>query len=405
MMLPFLLAAAGALVQDQFSQPLSVVQPVRLEQTPILDGTIGKEEWDAFGNQTYLSWEPGKINVAGQMPAGKDLVLSIDGKGDGWLVGRDNIEFRVSVKDGKPMITVRELDATAVKAPVWRDRNDLATASQAMMSAAGDLTSIEAVFDDAGLQVLPRKNGPISLRLDIVDSSADSAAYLPRACTTVRFDDHRSTALPHGMDAGVEAKTRAAIPGESLMLRLIFHGTNTMGAKSIDLRSLGAAEDDANRMSIIFPSFDNKGRAFVDYRSKIDASAELGYRVVRGTISFKDGPEAIVEGSYRIAPYMDFTLGRTNFDRLPDDNVLRIPYVLQLYTHQGADGIVRIEAPAGWQVTKGDGDKFRLLGNQSADGRRFEVKAPADAHGTFPIKFTGQTKGRTVTQTCYVTIR
>ncbi|HVT12634.1 MAG TPA: hypothetical protein VHE55_10225 [Fimbriimonadaceae bacterium] len=404
MLLPFLLAAAGAIHQDQFSQPMTVVQPVRLELTPTLDGTINKEEWDPFGEQTYLQWEPGRIYVAGQMPAGKDLVLSIDGKGDGWLVGRDNVEFRVTVKDGKATVTARELDATAVNAPVWRDRTDLATASEAVASTTGDVTTVEAMFDDAGLNVLPRKPKDMKLRLDITDSG-DVQPYLPRFCSEVRFDDHRSTALPRGMDSGIQAKSRAVIPGESVFLRLTFHGTNAMGAKTIDLRSLGAAEDASNRLSVIFPSFDNKGRAFVDYQSKIDPTAAIGYRVVHGTISFKDGPEASVEGSYRIAPYMDFTLSRTEFDRLPDDNVLRIPYVLQLYTRQGVDGIVRISAPAGWEVTRGDGDKFRLLGNQSADGRRFELKVPADAHGTFPIKFTGQTKDRTVNQVCYVTIR
>jgi len=396
---------ALAALQNPYSTPLEVPEPIRLEMTPTLDGKIDKEEWDPFGPQTYLQWSPGKIYAAAEMPAGKDLVISIDGKGDGWLVGRDNIEFRVSMKDGKPVVTARELDATAVRAPIWRDRHDLEAASMAVASVAGDQTTVEAVFDDAGMKVLPSKPGKLMMRLDIVDSTADSAPYIPRTCAAVEFTDFRATALPRGMTSEVEAKTRAVVPGENLALRFDFHGSNALGVKTIDLRTLGEAEDSANRLSIVFPSFDTKGRAFVDYRSKIDPAAANGYRVVRGTLTFADGAPGIVEASYRIAPEMDFILLRTSFDRLPDNNVLHLRYVLQLLTGKPTDGMIHIELPAGWQVTKGDGDKFRLLGGQSAEEREFQLRVPADAHGTFPIKFTGQTKDRTATTTCYLTIQ
>src|SRR5579864_8275265 len=61
MMLPLLLAAAGFAYQGQYSQTLDVPQPIRMELTPTLDGTIKKEEWDPFSPHTYLQWEPGRI--------------------------------------------------------------------------------------------------------------------------------------------------------------------------------------------------------------------------------------------------------------------------------------------------------------------------------------------------------
>ncbi len=405
MMLPLILSASCLAFQGPYSTPMLAPQPVRLELTPALDGTISKEEWDPFGPQTFLQWEPGKLYIGSQAAAGKDLVLSIDGKGDGWLVGRDNLEFRVSVKDGKAIVTVRELDATVVSAPVWRERKDLEAASTAVAGTQGDQTTIEAVFDDAGLGVLPRKPQTMMLRLDSVDSTADSAPYIPRTCMAVRFDDHRSVALPRGMDSGVEARFRSVIPGENLSLRMTFHGSNALGVKTIELRTLGQAENSANRMSLLFPNFDNKGRAFVDYPTKIDPTATLGYRIVSGALTFKDGAPASIEASYRIAPLMDFSLIKTEFDRLPEDNVIRIYYVLEVYTHLPSEGLVRVEPPAGWQIVKGDGQKFKLLGFQTAEAHQVALHLPADAHGTFPIKFSGQTKDRTVTQTCYLTIR
>lgn len=400
-----MLAAVGNGSPDQYVQPLDIAQAVRLELTPAIDGRIDKEEWDPLGNQTYLQWEPGRIYAAAQTTPGKDLVLSIDGKGDGWLVGDDNLEFRVTVKDGKAIVTVRELDATAVKQPVWRDRKDLETASFAQARTVGDVTTIEAAFDDAGLKILPRADKAVSLRLDAIDSTAESAPYLPRLCSDVKFDDHRSIALPSQMDSEVEARSKSVVPGEDIKLRLTFHGNTALGAKTIDLRTLGDAETDANRMSILFPAFDNKNRAFVDYHSRIDPGASQGYRIVRGTVAFKDGPAGIVEASYRIAPYLDFNILRANFDRLPEDNTLRVPFVLQTYSRQMASGIVRIEPPKGWQITKGDGQKFSVSGEQSRDSRRFEALVPADAHGTFAIKITGETKKTSVNQICYVTIR
>jgi hypothetical protein len=171
------------------------------------------------------------------------------------------------------------------------------------------------------------------------------------------------------------------------------------------MRSLGDAEKTSNKLSVIFPSFDKKGRAFVDYASKVEESAPLGYKILRGTLSFKDGPTGIVETSFRIAPLLDFTLQKTNFDLLPENNTLRIPYVLQLFTKKAVKGLIRISPPQGWEVVKGDAANFDLLGNQNADGRQMELKVPADAHGTFPIQFTAETKDKTIKQVCYVTIR
>lgn len=401
MMLPLILAAAGAFQQGQM-QTEWVAQPVRLQLTPTIDGKIDKDEWDPYAPSTYLEWEPGKIYVAANLPPGKFLVLSMDADKNGWFHGRDNYEFRIEVKEGKASITARELDATAVREPVWRPRPDLEAASRALAGPNGD---VEAVLDDAGLGLFPRAPKTVWVRLDMLQGTPGNYDRDSRWFTNIYFDDHRAAALPKGMDSGVEARSRAVVPGESVALRMTFHGNEKLGAKSIELRTLGEAENSANRMSIPFPGFDDKGRAFVDYRSRIDPDASMGYRVVRGTVTFKDGPAGVVEASYRIAPLMGFTLLRPEFARLPDDNVLRVRYLLQLFTRQAADGSVRISAPAGWQVLKGDGQKFRLLGNQSAEERSFEIKAPNDAHGTFPVKFTGQTKDRTVEQVCYITIR
>src|SRR5208283_2501321 len=87
-----------------FVAPVVVKQTDRLALTPKLDGKIDPEEWDPFSSQggldTYFQWEPRKLHMAARVPVGQDLIVSLDLKGDGWLVGKDNVEVRV-VWDGK----------------------------------------------------------------------------------------------------------------------------------------------------------------------------------------------------------------------------------------------------------------------------------------------------------------
>lgn len=401
-MIPLLLLAVAGVPQD-FAKPMDVVQPLRIELTPTLDGKIEPEEWDPLTPGTYLQWEPGTLYVAGSAPVGKDLVLSLDASGDGWLVGDDNYEFRISFTDGKANLSIRQLDATAVKQPVWRERKDFEMASSAVATADGDLISMEGAFADAGLGLLPLNPQTMRLRVDLVDAGPVET-YLPRLCQELSLVDFRPVGLPRDMRAGVGAGTRAVVPGEDIKLRLTFNGTDAMGAKSVQMRTLGPAGAQTNRMSLMFPKFDRKGRAFIDYATPIDPGATAGWRVMRATIDFADGPTGLVETSYWIAPFFHFTIPEASTRVSLRKGVLRVAYVFELDSMRSSKGTIRIEPPAGWKVTRGDGDGFASVGGQTRHLRVVEFKVPEGTHGTFPIRFTGETADRKTTQTCYFTI-
>lgn len=402
-MIPLLLLAAAGAPQD-FAKPMDVVQPLRIELTPALDGKIDAEEWDPLTPGTYLQWEPGKLYVAGEVPTGKDLVLSFDAAGDGWLVGDDNYEFRISFVEGKANLTIRQLDATAIKQPVWRERKDFEMASTAVATADADRVAMEGAFADAGLGLLPLKPSALRIRVDLVDSGP-TETYLPRVCPELSLVDFRPVALPREMRAGLNASTRAVVPGESLKLRLTFNGTDALGAKSVQMRTLGPAGAQTNRMSLMFPKFDRKGRAFIDYATTIDPAATEGWRVMRATIDFADGPTGMVETSYWIAPFFHFTIPDARTRNSLRNGILRIPYIVELDSMKSSKGIIRVEPPEGWQVTRGDGDGFASMGGQTRHRRVVEFKVPEGTHGTFPIRFTGETAEHKKTQTCYFTIR
>ena len=77
-----------------------------------------------------------------------------------------------------------------------------------------------------------------------------------------------------------------------------------------------------------FPPFDDKGRAFVDYSTKLDPSVETGYRVLRGTLNSPDGTSGIIQASFRIAPILDFDIVQRNLKVDIHDRSIKMAYYL-----------------------------------------------------------------------------
>ncbi len=402
-MLSFLLATA--LHHDFFIRPFEPVNPVRLQLTPLLDGQLGKEEWDPIGENLYLQWEPGKIHVAGELPKGKQIVVSLDLKGDGWLVGKDNYQLRLWSDESGARSSIEQLDATNRKGPQWIDRPDM---NQAISAAAMDHDGnsfVEGTFRDIGLDIFPSSSRDVWMRIDMPELEENLEPNDPRVCTKVKFDTERGLSLPSALKWAVQSKTRSVVEREGIKLRYNFEGGDMIGLKTISLRTEGPAEDYTNQMKLLFPSFDNKGRAFVDYTTSIDPEARTGYKIARAQLGFVDGPDGVVQASYRIAPMMEFSLGSAVMKAPDSSKPVSVRYIFQMYTRQNADGMIKVEAPEGWEVLKNGELNFKILGNQSADSRVMELKIPAGTTGTFPIRFTGTAKDQTVSQVCYLTLR
>jgi len=417
MTLPVLLAVLGALApqdsQVPFSQPQGVTEPSRLALTPTLDGVISPDEWDSFAKtadgETYMQWEPGKLYVAAKMPEGRDLLVSIDAKQDGWLVGKDNLEFRLRAVDGKVVVMARRLDATNVAGPKWIDLPGFALSSKGAVKSDGTNETLEAAIIDPGVDALNIEEGQrMMMRLDIVpQTSQQLEPFYPRVGTSVKMAMQRASALPVGLKWDIENGGRSVTPGNSTKIRFTFNaGTkDDPGIKKIDIKPLGEIADRATSIGIPFPAFDKKGRAFVDYETKTDKATPTGYHLLASTLTTADGAPAMIQASFRVAPLVDFDLANGEIRAKDAPQTIKIPFFIRSNSTRRLDGFCNVDAPEGWDILKGDDKSFIIYNSRAGIRRVITVTIPAKASGTFPLRFKGQIGNRSFEETQWLTVR
>jgi hypothetical protein len=383
-----------------FSVAPTVAEADRVALTPKIDGKIEDEEWDPFTStanaKTYLQWEPGIIYAASTGPVGQDMLVSLDLNADGWLVGDDNLEARVSCVDGKAQLTVRQLDAGNVSGPVWRDVAAMVLASECVCSTDGANMTYELRLVDPGLDLLPRNRAKINARIDLVPTGqAATQAYLPRNLASVELGTTRAAALPPGLRWGVEHANRNFAPGDSAFIRLTFNSKPTLVLKKIELRSEGTAKDATNQMTLPFPGWDTKGRAFVDYKTRIDPAAETGYKLLRGALTAGDATTAILEASYRIAPIVDFDMVRKDLKGDVHDRSIVFAYYLTSNTDRLVNGEVELSVPSPLKLVNGAAQqKFRVSEDRGRIRNTFELFVPGNSGGVYPLTFKVTANGQ-----------
>lgn len=392
-----------------FTSSFEVVETRRLMLTPILDGIVSTEEWDALstsgGFNSYFQWEPGRLHFAGELPKDQDLVVSIDVKGNGWVIGRDNIEVRLSLKDGKSKITTRRLNCADPNAPQWETLEAYDVASESSGVLTGDKWVGEMTLIDPGEDTLPMEKGDkIAIRYDLVPTgSAPTTELSPRLCQAVDLAAERAAGLPEGLRWGVEG-WRLAVPGGEAKLRFTFNGDDRLNLRRFEVRSEGLARPFTNLIEVPFPKFDNKKRAFVDYQTRVVEKATRGYRILRGTLTSEDGGTAVFQASYRLAPLVDFNLVPEPVKTKEDEQTKRMTVFLRSNSENRVDGYFRILPPEGFDVRSGSGKNFIIYNARGGVRRVFDLEIPAKVKGTFPLKFQANIGGKIVEQERYVTI-
>lgn len=385
-------------------QAPAVAEPTRIELTPRLDGKIEDEEWDALGAsgdvKTYLQWEPGALHVAGAAMAGKDLLVSVDPGGDGWLVGSDNLEARIGVKDGKPFVRLRILDATNVAGPTYREIPGMEAASAVAVGPDG---TIEATIGDPGLGLLPLKGAKLAIRVDAIPSGDPAlAANEPRALTPLLLADTRSAALPTGLGVKTDFNDIPAVPGETAQVRFAFTGAPM--PKRIALRTEGLGREATSATELPFPSAGKRGVS-VEYKTGIAPDASLGYRVTRATLTGSDGVPSVVQASYRIAPLVDIVLNEPHLKPSAQDRSLKIGYTAFGNSSRRLSGRATISVPGGYRILNGEeSQKITLFEPRRGLPKSFGLFIPANARGTVPIRFAMEINGKKLEAVRYVTI-
>lgn len=386
-------------------------ESVRLAITPRIDGKISEEEWDQLGGgsvTSYFQWQPGKLHFAAKLRVGQDLVTSLDLSGNGWLIGGDNVEVRVKWNGNQPEVFARRLDATRAEGPQWVDADALKGATTVAAMAEGEDWVVEATLSDPGWGLLPEKLGSsIGLRMDAFPTEEPLAEpFVPRVVGMVTLMMDRGRGLPAGLKWESQFQGRSVVPGDSTRIRMTFTGTDALGFKRVDLRTEGLAKDETSSTGFPFPAFDRKNRTFVDYNTQIQPSAEVGWRVLRGTITDGSGATTTLQTCYEIAPVIHFSLEKPKpIMASSEPQKIRLGTIIHSNTRQRVTGVFRVAPPEGWAVDSGDNKTFVIYNARGSKRQVFEVVVPGGYRGAFPIRMTGEVGAKSVTQTVWVLVQ
>lgn len=411
------LSLAGAALPAQgdsnpFGTALNVLETERIALTPVLDGKLTEDEWDPFatsnGAQTYFQWEPEHLHAAGTLATGQELVLSLDRSGNGWLVGKDNLEVRLRFDDGKASVHARWLDATDPAGPKWIAAPEFEAAASFAWQVTGSTWNAELSVRDPGTQALPRFPGTkFGVRVDAAPSSGagGTAAFLPRAVAMVSAGTQRATNEPAGFRWLTDVPWPTLGPGSQWKARLSFRGNNELGLDKVDVRVLSAGGEDYAAVSSPFPRFDNKGRSFIDYSSPIPRGARPGYRNLVATVTDKSGQRTLCRLAFRVLPAVFFDPVLDGGVRNKETGLrLRLPIHVSNRTPEKIAGQYSVAVPAGWSIEEG-GDRNITLKGFNSDARRVLIlNVPAGATGSFPITFTFDAGNRKYEQVEWVAV-
>ncbi|MBS1705618.1 MAG: hypothetical protein JST40_07065 [Armatimonadetes bacterium] len=387
-----------------------IADPNRLAITPLIDGRFDPEEWDTVHASAdapiYMQWEPGHLYFGAQIPAGKDLVFSLDLAGDGWLVGSDNVEIRAMWDNGAPKLIARILDADNRNAPVWVSTpyTEMTTRSAGVMGEGSWTLEFDLNSPDLPQAILGRS---IGLRTDILSPGGQTnEAYMPRSTSLVALRYERSKGLPSGMEWAPEYKVRTVTPGDAIKIRLNFINHDGAEPKRVELRTEGYGKDVTNVLAMPFPQFDKKKRAFVDYETPVAGEARKGYRVLNANITGTPDINTIIETSYSIADLLEIESKLPVF--LPfttDSRAVGGDVFLRSNTPKKISGEFKAEAPIDWTVKRNKEKKVIIYHSRGVMKIPVEFIVPQAAKGLIPIKLSVKVGQESVEKTVYIVIR
>lgn len=393
-----------------FIKPITVGETTRIALTPKVDGKLDPEEWDplstADGASTYFQWEPEKIHLAATFPAGQDIIFSIDGHGDGWLVGKDNLEVRVHWNGTSADVTERILDNTPVTGPAWVDASNYMAATVSAGSSDEKGRNVEISIADPGMDTFPSQPGTIGVRYDLAPEATVAAEpYMPRVMMPVHVAMDRGTGLPAGFQWKPEFRGRSVVPGQATKIRLTFNGHDELGLKRVELQTAGLGRDSTISQGMPFPKFDAKNRAYVDYNTKVTPDAALGYRTLRANVIDDKGHTSVIETSYEVAPYVSFDfVEKKTIASSSEPQTVRLTTYIRSNTLQRVDGVFRVEAPDGWKLDSGSGKGFIIYNPRGGKRQVFSIVVPGGFKGTAPIKLIADFAGVKTSKTVYLVV-
>lgn len=383
--------------------PPQVEGLVRLANSPVLDGQFGVEEWDLFATSGprggSFQWEPGAYHWAAQVTPGEDLVLSLDQKGDGWLVGSDNIEIRISPKAEGPAVRIRTLDASTLGNPQWENGGVPPDQVKIAVQAGTDgVATIEATYTPV-LGLEPQEGGRVALRMDTAPSGTEvSEVFFPRGLASVYLQMDSSRDIPMGVSWKPSITNRVVSRQDRLKMNFsLSREEGTWQAQRTEIRAEGIAKDHLRILSEPATGFDRRNKMDLSYESTISPQAPLGWKVVRATFTDAAGQQFVIRSSVRLANLVDIEVGFPRETRVSNEaQIIRGTINLRSQFSGRLDGVLTLIAPPDWSVTKGKEAKFLIYHTRGTAKVPIEFVIPRGQAGVFPMTARATMGGETV---------
>jgi|GEM_PF-6139724 len=408
-------AIPGQIVPITSSSDLEAQQtPVPQTQT-VAPSPIGTEQTAPQAapiSNGFVSWTPGTLNVAAVVANGRDLVVSIDGKGDGRAFGTDPDDYEVRISPTTHTVTVRQVNNQSfTDALGWTKLVKFSAAPSTDPALAGS-TVIEASIVDPTGEVLPQKdNDFVSVRLDGVSPNEQTSATQLRALTLIRCESSvgpNGTATSQIGDAPVLNMTgiNSSVPGANSSIGLDLSKIPANFTNStFTIEGVGIAKNSIASLSGTLPLADEKGIVHLSYPSYTAANSPLGEGAIHFGLSNAQGQHYDYFYPYQINNWISIQSPAKILYSTSKTVDMNLKATLVSDIRQRLLGEFDVIVPDGWSVLQGSGKQFVLYNINGVSKRAFTVEIPANAKGAFDIILRCVLPNRTIETPVHVLIQ
>lgn len=376
-------------------RPRFPYDPQRLKMRPKLDGTIGENEWSPLYTVTsgpitgtiFQNWDDEYLYFAARLDAPGWVCINVDGNGDGWLRGTDNLEVCIGPPDaeGTPKVIARVLDASSGRdIPVWNDKVVDPKQIGLAVRTEGGSHVVEIALPKGIAGVNPRRNAALGLRVDLLPATAvpqATAPYEPHLLLDVTLVEAKSVGTT-GITPRLVVPDTQVVPGQNFGATLEL--SNQLEAdrpiRNVTWEGVGPAADVLRLVrDVAVPVLKGLKNLSLQYKAPIPMGTIPGFYQMAVTVKFDDGSTVSSNATFTVveAVAVQFTSGLESITVLGPT-----PHTVYVDVENRWPGFMRgdieIEVPQTWMV-KGRAKKTYNIRNEDGKSReRFDIVIPSN---------------------------
>lgn len=369
-------------------------------RTPTIDGTVDAGEWDKFYSfdysdvhaTTYIDWDDNYLYVASKTNAPTDLLVILDGAGDGWFHGSDNFEITAKRARGTagPTLTVSRYQSQG--APGVAGTPLVATESSAFVMKAGTALpyyTYEICIPRSAVPGLELKSGEKFGIKVAVGVGTQEVVWIPSSplgdVQTATLVTSKSS-LSFAGKVDVTIRDTRIVPGEDLIAKISVRNASQVPLRvdSIVVGGEGRTSKLLGSQLIRLDGVEPQKSFTRGFRSQLSRAATPGSAALGVEVRSGDDRVGSALVSFDIVPAYSVRMELP--DRSASRNERRVIVIVHNNTQGEAYGRVKLNLPEGWTVRHGGVTKTFLVRNEEGEESViFRVTPPEKADQPAPV--------------------